>query len=116
MKYSDTIYSKWAKISSRKLPEANIQAEIYNEIKKIGLFPVLEFKIHGCRIDCAVFKEFKEYELIAIIEVKSYKYFQEPNINTKQIKKYRERFDVPLIVIGRIEGIPSLINELIELI
>lgn len=101
------IYEKWSKISYRKLPEANIQAELYCRLKQENIDCFLEYKVNRCRVDCAIFKD---YELFMVVEVKSYKELQLPNLDTKQLEKYRNNLGVPVIVFGRMEHLEHVIN------
>jgi hypothetical protein len=88
-------------IKPRKLPEANIQAELYHRCKTAGISVLLEYSVKRqdgkkCRFDAVLLKG---TEIVGIIEVKSYKNpARQPNANTKQMAKYRE-FGVPVYLV-----------------
>ena len=92
-----------------RLPEANIQAEIYHQLRVFKMRCILEYKVGDSRFDLALLNE--DMAIVAIIEVKSYAIDKMPNIRTAQIKKYK-KYGIPIHVIGRMKGIPGLVDRL----
>jgi hypothetical protein len=56
-------------ISSRRVPEANIQAEFYLLCRQHGIPVLLEVTHEDCRFDALIFKDDKPF---AIVEIKNY--------------------------------------------
>lgn len=106
------------KIVLGRLPEANIQAELYHQCKLHNIRCLLEYKIpkqggrKGCRLDAVIYD--KDRKILLIIETKSYvRKNQEPKLNTVQLNRYRE-LGVPVMVIGRIEQIQEKVAHILS--
>jgi len=104
----------------KKLREANIQAELYRQLTNIGIKCYLEYPIYkeGCgklRIDCVVLDN-KENEILAAIEVRSYKdIYVKVNKKTKRMMRYNIFFDnVKIFSIHNEKTIFELIDWLNE--
>lgn len=98
-------------INSRRISEANIQAEIYHQCKLNSINCYLEYKVPGnkprSRLDIVILDN--DDNITLIIEVKSYIVDKLPNLNTRQIRKYL-KYGIPIVVIGRMENIYNLIK------
>lgn len=96
---------KFSRISS-----AIIQAEFYARCREEKIICYLEFKENNSRFDALIFDDFLNKKFI--IEFKSYRdASKKPITNTKQINKYK-KFDLPIILITRIEQIDEAIEFL----
>jgi nicotinate-nucleotide pyrophosphorylase len=104
------------KIKYKRLPEANIQAEIYHVCKKNGIGCLLEYKIDNCRFDVVLFDTGTQ-EIYAIIEVKSFKYHTNKawsgNEDTKQMRKYKT-YGLPVYIIGRMEHVSKTVKMIVD--
>lgn len=90
------------------IAEANTQAEIYHQCRLLDITCVLEYKIKNCRVDVAIFED---YKILGIIEVKNYT--RERDLRpTRQFRKYRE-LGYPFFVCRNYKDIPETI-ELIQ--
>ena len=83
-------------IKPKRIPEANIQAEIYRFCRNNNIKVCLEYKVENCRLDIVIVKHER---IILIIETKSRKkeYPKNKRYKTKQINKYK-KFEVPILV------------------
>ncbi len=96
----------------KRLPEANIQAEIYSRLRAIDIQCCLEYKIWinslqaSSRADIVIIRD---GYIIAIIEVKSRKVGSKPNKNGRQYQKY-EAIGIPFIYCMCSEDIDSVIS------
>ena len=75
-------------VKPKKIPEANIQAEIYHFCRNNNIRVCLEYSYKHCRFDIVIIND--NDDIVLYIETKSHK---KPNIknksyNTKQILKY----------------------------
>jgi hypothetical protein len=107
---------------SKKMTEANIQAECYHQLRLLGIKSCLEYKTHTkdgkeCRFDMVVLKEINDqYHIIAIVEFKNNRKEYDYIISGhKQYAKYSS-FDIPLIYCRRREGIPETVDKIVQLI
>ena len=110
------------KFKHGRLPEANIQAELYSECKKNGIRCYLEYKssrngIKGCKFDAVITVG---DEIIAIIEVKSVSpHNRESRAASwrqgKQYLKYKQ-FGLPIIRVSGFSEIPGAIEQIKTLI
>lgn len=96
-----------------RIAEANIQAEFYRKCVENNLCCYLEYKFEKSRFDAVLYHK-NTLEIYAIIEIKSYALNKNPNLNTKQLFKYRQ-YNIPVYVIGRLEAIDSVINKILQL-
>jgi hypothetical protein len=97
-----------------RLPEANIQAEVYRRLKELNIECVLEYKFvkEKIRADVIVIKDNK---IICACEIKSKLYLNRPvNTTTKQFKKYFS-LGIPIFYTGRLEKVDELINRIVNL-
>jgi hypothetical protein len=94
-----------------RISEANIQAEFYRRCKDNNLHCYLEYKHEKSRFDAVMYYR-ETLEIYAIIEVKSYAEKKAPNLDTKQLKKYNQ-YNIPVYVIGRMEAIDEVIEDLL---
>lgn len=93
-----------------KINSAVVQGEFYSRCKENGIICYLEFKWGKSRFDALIFD--KNLNKRFIVEIKSYKdEFEEPNYNTKQLDKYR-RYDLPVLLITRLEQIDEIIKQI----
>lgn len=100
----------------KRIPEANIQAELYRKLKEAWLFVILEHKIRWCRLDVAIFRQlYWSYILVLAIEVKSYKTHKRFNYNTKQIDRYRDTIGIEVLWCGRMEDVDSVVSKVIDI-
>ena len=95
--------------SGSKIPEANIQAELYCRCKQAGVICILGYRLSGAEFDAMIYDKNKKEAII--VEVKSYRTDRPARTNTKQLKKYA-RFGYPIYIISRESSIDSLIIEL----
>ena len=93
-----------------RIPEANIQAELYHKLKLEGIESILEYKSDGCKLDLIVVKG---RDIKCIIEVKSYTKNRLPNYHTKQIEKYK-KFNLPIKICGSMSDIPNTLKFIKE--
>ena len=92
---------------NRRRSEFEIQAELYNQLQEEGLNVRGEVKAYKSRLDIVVFDD--DNQAILIIETKSWSR-KKKRTETKQLKKYKRLFDIPVLVCGRL----SQINETVE--
>jgi hypothetical protein len=97
----------------KRIPEANIQAEIYKRLKELGIESILEYKFKEfkLRADLIIIKN---DEIICACEIKSWSKPREINSQGKQFQKYL-KLGIPVFYCGRFEKIDYLIKEIIEL-
>ena len=97
-------------IVPKRLPEANIQAEIYHQCRLLGINCILEYKVPRSRFDICIIKDDK---IVLIIETKSHKINHQtlvPPIN-KQMKKY-QWWKVPILYCGHMEQVQEVIDKI----
>ena len=86
-------------IPPRRLPEANIQAEAYRQLRNNNIKCCLEYRIYipdfnsYIRADIAIIKD---DEVILLIECKSRKRNKSPNKDGRQYKKYKS-LGIPIL-------------------
>jgi hypothetical protein len=97
-------------MQSFKISEFEIQAQLFMMLRNSGVNVKGEYKYKNCRFDLAIFKNDK---LFSIVEVKSYVEYQKPNLDTKQLAKYRSKCK-NVYVIGREEDLISVYNIIIK--
>ncbi len=100
-------------IKPKRIPEANIQAEIYKQLKEVNIESMLEyrFKEFRLRADLIVIKNSK---IICACEVKSWSKPRSINPNGKQFRKYL-KLGIPIFYCGRIDKIDNLIEKIKKL-
>jgi len=96
-----------------KISEANIQAELYHELRLLNIPAYLQYRIDDCVFDMIILDKKKE-NIIAIVEVKSWSKNGKPKINGKQYEKYIA-YGLPLIYCGGFEYIPTTISAIINI-
>jgi len=97
-------------LNKRKLPEANIQAEIYHQCKSNKINCILGYKLDRVKFDVLIYDN--DFNVLCIVEVKSYKRLnKKPKVNTIQMNKYREHRK-PVYLITRIEQVSEFIEYL----
>ena len=105
-------------IKPKKLPEANIQAELYRQLRNNNIKCCLEYRIRipefkrNIRADIVVIKDSR---IIVIIEVKSRYGDDEINKDSRQWKCY-ETLNVPIIYCMNFRQVPITINKVLELL
>ncbi len=102
-------------VESRKIPEANIQAEFYMLCRKYKIQILLEVKYQDCRFDAVVFTDDRPF---AIIEFKNrwrWDNLKPINEDTRQMKKYR-RYGLPIIQVLSARQIIKSFNQLLQMI
>lgn len=100
----------------KRIPEANIQAELYRKLQEAWLFVILEYKIKWCRLDVAIFQQlYWSYSLVLAIEVKSYKTHKQFNYDTKQINKYRDTLWLEILWCWRMEDVDWVVRKVIDI-
>ena len=81
-------------LTSKRISEANIQAEVYHRLRLAGITCYLEYKYQNCRFDMVIVKG---DEIILIVEFKSrIKQIGKINTKGKQYQKYTA-FGVPVL-------------------
>lgn len=93
----------------KRLPEANIQAEIYRRCKELDIECYLEYKHEHCRFDIVIVRD---ELIIGIIEVKN-SVRTKINKRTRQYKKYSS-YGVPLHYCLGQNYVDSTINQIIN--
>lgn len=97
-----------------RIAEANIQAEVYHQLKLLNIPCYLEYKVDNCRFDIVLLsKDLKN--IIAIIEIKSH---SEKRVNSKkgilktgkQYQKYNQ-YGLPLLYCTTMNTVPELIDS-----
>lgn len=103
---------------TKKISEAMIQAEFYQACKNVGLGCFLEYRakwngVKGSRFDAVVHDG---VDVLAIVEIKAYKYLVERNMKdwskTKQASKYRA-YGVPVFLVACLDNIQPTIDAII---
>lgn len=105
-------------IKPRRLPEANIQAEVYRQLRNQGIKCCLEYRIYIESMNCHIRADvviIQDGDIIAIIECKSRKEDGEPNKSGRQYKKYKE-LGIPFIYCMTFKQVPKIINKIISLL
>lgn len=97
----------------RRISEANIQAELYRQLKMRQIDSYLEYRVRGVgRLDIVVID--RGY-IACIVECKSYsKSSKEANYATKQIAKYKA-LGVPVIILKRLEDMQKTVDVIISI-
>lgn len=100
-------------IRPKRLPEANLQAELYKRLKDIGIGSCLEyhFKDFRLRADLIVIKQ---NEIICACEVKSYRTDREPHLDTKQYQKYL-KLNIPIFYLVNLKNLDTIIYKITNL-
>ena len=99
-----------------KIPESNVQAEIYRQLRNRGIKCCLEYRMECAkysrhiRADIAIVKE---DEIICLVECKSRKVGAKLNINTRQFNCYRSLGVDFFYCLGWHE-IKTTVNKIIE--
>ncbi len=94
------------------LPEKNNQAEIYHQLRKLGIPCYLEVKYKNCRFDIVVARDDQP---LCIIEVKRGKYERKlREKDKKQIDRY-SKFGVPVFFVNASRKIPKIISDIYQL-
>jgi len=94
-----------------RLPEANIQAELWQALGDRGIHCLLEYTLRGVgRFDIALLDLAEEY-IVGVVEVKSYKMDRPAKRNTKQIAKY-SRLGVEVFMCGHRNQIPAVADKI----
>ena len=105
------------------MPEANIEAECYHQLRLLGIKSYLQYRTYTkegetCIFDMIILKETdnKAYEIIAIVEFKNHsKHYDYKNTSaTRQYKKYSS-FNLPLIYCHRREEIQETVDKIVQL-
>lgn len=78
----------------KRLPEANIQAELYKQLTNLGFHVMLEYKHENSRFDIIVYSK---GQIDCIIEVKR---SSKAKTDTKQLDKYRSFGITVLVCLG----------------
>ena len=101
-------------VRPKRLPEANIQAELYNVLKfnKIESILGYRFKEFRLRADLIVIKNNK---IICACEIKSNRDFnKEPNLDTRQFRKY-QALGIPIFYCNHMDKIEKVVNLIKDL-
>ncbi len=104
-------------IKPKKLAEANVQAELYRQLKNNDIDCVLEYAVHvpllncGMRIDVIIISK---GEIIAAIECKSRGADRTINRRGRQYRKY-QTLGVPFFYCMNIDEIPKIVNYYVYL-
>ena len=104
-------------IKPKRLPEANIQAEVYRQLRNKGIKCCLEYRFYiesmnsYIRADVIIIQN---DNIVAIIECKSRKKEGNPNKDGRQYQKYRA-LGIPFIYCMTFKEVPKIVNEAIIL-
>jgi hypothetical protein len=94
--------------ATKGISEANIQAELYHQCKLRGIKIYLEYRHEGCVFDAVIVRDF---EIVAIVECKSYNSSDVPNLTTKQYARYSS-FGVPLFYIVNFKQVVPTLDQI----
>jgi len=104
----------------KRKSEANVQAELYSQLKAAGFVCELEYKVkrpgeRGARLDVIIIQD---GQIPAIIEVKNHAKPEETKANWKQRAQYMRysRFGVPVLICPAAEYIPEVIEQVREIV
>lgn len=99
-------------VMPRRIPEANIQAEIYRRLKELGVQSILEYRFKSLhlRADLIIIKENK---IICACEVKS-RVSKRPMTYGKQFQKYL-KLGVPIFYCLNLNEIDKTIQRIFVL-
>ena len=99
-------------IRPRRIPEANIQAEIYKRLKELGIESMLEyrFKEFRLRADLIVIKN---NEVLCACEVKS-RVCKRPMTYGKQFQKYL-KLGIPIFYCLNLQEIDKIVEKIVVL-
>ena len=103
-------------IKPRRVPEATIQAVVYNLLCYSGVEAHMEYRIHipeenrFIRADIVVVKE---ASIVAIIEVKSKKRKSNPHTRGKQYQRYMS-LDVPIFYCCHMDDANGVVRSIVE--
>lgn len=81
-------------IAPKRMPEANVQAELYRQLRNKGLRCCLEYKMktpkgENVRVDCIIFDE--NNFIVLLVETKSSKRpDKRVNTGTRQFERYKD--------------------------
>lgn len=95
-----------------RISEFEIQAMLYGRLKQEGFNVKGEVKAKKSRLDLVVYDV--RNKPVCIIETKSWKW-KTKSTETKQLTKYRELFDVPVLVCGRTFQVEKTVDKVINL-
>ena len=98
-----TIYTR-----PEKLPEANIQAELYLRLRNAGFECQLEYFHAGWRIDCAVLDPRNPRLILCLIEVKNHRLTK---ADKSQIAGYKS-IGVPVLVVEGLGDIDTVVDRI----
>ena len=104
----------------KRKSEANVQAELYSQLKAAGFVCELEYKVkrpgeRGARLDVIIIQD---GQIPAIIEVKNHAKPEETKANWKRRAQYMRysRFGVPVLICPAAEYIPETVAQVREIL
>ena len=100
-----------------RIHEANIQAELYCQFKRLNIKCVLEHKIYCAPMNCNIIPDIvivEDGEIVCIVEVKSKLSKFEPNKSGKQYKKY-EAIGIPFFYCMHMRQVMETVKKVLEL-
>lgn len=100
-------------IQPKRLPEANVTAELYVRLKQEDISCLLEYKVKGCRFDVIIIQG---DDIVCIVEVKSrskrvIKRRLEKGYKYKQVERY-ETHGVPVLLVYDLDSIESVVSDI----
>lgn len=111
-------------LSKKRLPEANIQAEVYHVCRMNKINCLLDYKVpiessttktgrvRNASLDVVLYD--KDFNIVCIIEVKSYaSKYKKFDINSKKIFRYKE-LDIPIYGICRMSDVRSTLGDIVK--
>ena len=104
-------------IRPRRLPEANIQAELYRQLRNRDIKCCLEYRIYVKSMDSFIRADviiIKDSIIICIIECKSRREGSKPNKNGRQYRSYAS-LGVPFMYCMTFKQVPKMVDEVIKI-
>lgn len=100
----------------KRLPEANVQAELYMKCREFGYPCILEYRVKGARFDAVIHRG---EDIICIVEVKNLsrkavKRRLSGERQYKQIERY-ENYGVPVLCLWNMKYLDSVVAEIARL-
>lgn len=103
----------------RRLPEVNIQAELYHQCKLRGITCFLGYRVkrpgeHTCYFDAVILKDNR---IACIVEVKSHleRYTVPRSRKTKQFRRYSS-FGIPVLYLTRMDYMDLFFKQLTNIL
>ena len=105
-------------IRPNRLHEANVQAEVYRQLRNNDIKCCLEYRIHCPKYNCIVRADIviiRDGLITAIIECKSRKSDKKPNYSGRQYKKYKS-IGIPVIYCMDFKQAINILDEIQDFI